>query len=363
MRERLHARCRALIESLAHGGRDDHGRDALLSEIASWQRQELAPYARLWRARGARDAALGFPAMPTDVFRVTRLAAHEEGQDLRTFRTSGTTSGARGAHHIRDLSLYDAAAKAAARHALFPDRERISLLRLIPEGRRASDSSLSYMVDRFEDWFGIAPTIVAYDGETLQTDALIASLEDAVSTERPIALLSTSFALVFALDVLGDRRFALPPGSRIMQTGGYKGRTRSIEAAELRALLSRAFGVPPTHIVAEYGMTELSSQMYELDLRRAALEEAPPRPLATRALWVPGWVRATVVDPETLLPLPDGAIGLLRIDDAANLDSVVAIQTADLATASAGDIFLHGRAAEATPRGCSLSVEEALGSR
>jgi hypothetical protein len=106
-------------------------------------------------------------------------------------------------------------------------------------------------------------------------------------------------------------------------------------------------------------MTELSSQLYETTLAAALRGEHD----APRALWVPGWMRATLVDPETLAPVPAGEVGVLRLDDPANLDSVCAIQTADLARQQAAGIVLLGRAPGAVPRGCSLAIEEALAAR
>lgn len=104
-------------------------------------------------------------------------------------------------------------------------------------------------------------------------------------------------------------------------------------------------------------MTELSSQLYETTLREAALgREASPR-----RLWFPGWVRVTLVDPQTLAPVPDGAEGLLRIDDLANVDSVCAIQTSDRARRIVDGIVVLGRAPGATTRGCSVAVDAALG--
>jgi hypothetical protein len=99
-------------------------------------------------------------------------------------------------------------------------------------------------------------------------------------------------------------------------------------------------------------MTELSSQMYETTL----LAKAEPR-----RLWVPGWVRATPVDPETLAPTEGDAVGILRIDDIANVDSVAAIQTSDLARRVENGIEVLGRAAGAVPRGCGLAMDAALG--
>ena len=105
-------------------------------------------------------------------------------------------------------------------------------------------------------------------------------------------------------------------------------------------------------------MTELSSQMYETSLRDALLG----REAATRRFAVPGWVRAVPVHPETLKPLPRGETGILRIEDLANLDSCAVVQTADLARTVGDGFVLLGRAEGAVPRGCSLAMDEALGS-
>jgi hypothetical protein len=109
--------------------------------------------------------------------------------------------------------------------------------------------------------------------------------------------------------------------------------------------------------VQEYGMTELSSQCYESTLRCALLSHAP----APRRLWVPGWVRVRTIDPDTLAALPNGRVGLLRIDDLANVGSVCAIQTSDLARIDAHGLTVLGRAPDAIARGCSIAVDAWLG--
>jgi len=215
------------------------------------------------------------------------------------------------------------------------------------------------MLGRFTEWFGSEATWAYREDDRIDLEALSGALEAAQGERAPLALLGTSFALVHALDGLQGRRFALPEGSRIMQTGGYKGRSRVLEPAALRQALSEAFGVPDPLIVAEYGMTELSSQLYETTLRDALLADA----IGPRRLWVPGWVRAEPVDPSTLLAVAEGQAGLLRIDDAANLDSVAAVQTSDLARLEDGQLTLLGRLEGATPRGCALAADSALGRR
>ncbi len=330
-RDSLRSRILALIE------RPDVAlRDTLLADLATYQAARVPAYGRLVRTRGAEAA------LPTDVFRFTRVAAHSPDRDIRTFRTSGTTRGARGIHSFADLSLYDAAAETTARAMLFADVERMPLVILAPPAAQALDSSLSYMLDRFVTWFASEATYV------WPLDS--AALQEAMRTDQPVAVLGTSFAFVEVLDA-NDDCYALPAGSRVMQTGGFKGRSREIEPAAMRQMLSSRFGIPATHVVAEYGMTELSSQAYETTLvDRGA-----------RRLRFPVWVRTSIVDPATLRPVMDGP-GLLRIDDPANLDSVCMLQTADMARRIDDGFELLGRAPGSVARGCSLAIEEAIGS-
>jgi hypothetical protein len=326
-------RVRAAIESWR--GDDPARRDAMLAEVARWQAEHVPPFAKLCAARKARfDAgADGWPAVPTDVFRHVRVAAHPPSEDVRVFRTSGTTSGARGEHAFRDLSIYDAAAKRAAEEMLFPDGKR----RLVIVAPRAEGSSLAYMLERFEEWFATEARW-AWSAEGVDLDAF----RQGVAAGGRLAILGTSFALVHLCDALGAERFSLPD-ALVMQTGGFKGRSRELDPAQMRALLASRFGIAQDRIVSEYGMTELSSQMY-----------------GTERLRAPGWVRATPVDPETLRPVADGEVGILRVDDLANVGSAVSIQTSDLARREGGGIVLLGRAPGAVPRGCSLAIEEAL---
>ncbi len=363
-RPALHTRVRALIEQLACGARDDAARDALLLALARYQTRTVLPYGRYAGARlSARRLDLDaltdvaqIPALPSDAFRYARISSRAQSEDVRVFQSSGTTQEARSHHPFQDFSLYDAAAQAAARYALFPDRERMALLILAPHERELPDSSLSYMLARFLEWFGDDASTHVWPLEGAELERLVARLVRAKQAGTPVALLGTSFAFVHALDRLGERRFALPLASRIMQTGGFKGRTRELAPAAMRAQLSATFGVPDDFIATEYGMTELSSQLYDLGLRSALCGEAP----RARRLWAPGWLRVSVVDPDTLLPLPHGQEGLVRIDDCANLDSIAFIQTADLGISHADGLELRGRASSAVERGCSLTADDLL---
>jgi len=351
-RDELKARIEALIATFEAGQPvDAAARDGLIEDLAAWQARRIPEYGRLQR-HGAWP-----PALPTDVFRFRRIAAHPEEEDIRVFRSSGTTSSERSIHVYCNLDLYDVSARAAARHMLFPDVDKMRLVILAPREDEAPDSSLEYMLARFAEWFGTECAWVWRRG-ALDLELLTERLRHAEASGEPVAVLGTSFAFVHAEDGLGEQRFELPPGSRVMQTGGYKGRSREVDPDILLAAIGARYGVAAPRIINEFGATELSSQMYETTLR-----EELDGPLGPRRLWVPPWVRATPVDPDTLQPVQGETIGILRIDDTANLDSLCCIQTADLAQRLGDGIVVLGRAPGATPRGCSLAADQALGAQ
>jgi hypothetical protein len=65
-----------------------------------------------------------------------------------------------------------------------------------------------------------------------------------------------------------------------------------------------------------------------------------------------------VVDPETLKPLPNGEIGLLKHLDLANRGHILAIQTDDLGRQTGEGFEVFGRSKEGGARGCSLTIDE-----
>src|SRR5690606_32595439 len=148
-------------------------------------------------------------------------------------------------------------------------------------------------------------------------------------------------------------RYRLAAGSRLMDTGGFKGRGREVGEEELRATYAELLGIPGDHVVNEYGMTEMCSQFYDNVLRDRVLRGTVRR----RHKQGPPWVRTRVVDPETLEAVPRGEVGILRHYDLANLGSVMAVQTEDIGREVEGGFVLLGRAAGAPPRGCSIAMD------
>jgi hypothetical protein len=150
-----------------------------------------------------------------------------------------------------------------------------------------------------------------------------------------------------------------------------------VEKPELHAQISERLGMPANHIVSEYGMSELSSQAYDLTIANHArqsnqsLATFPPLPKGEgrgegkgdtrkstisdeRIFHFPPWARVQIINPESGCEVAENETGLIRIFDLANVYSVMAVQTEDLGMRRGDGFELLGRAAMAESRGCSL---------
>jgi hypothetical protein len=337
--------------------------DALALRIFAYQHARNAPYAAFCDSRGLTPDRVAtwrdIPAVPTAAFKEVDLVAGAATRADAVFRTSGTTQGRRGRHIIPDLALYHGSLVPNFRAHVVPDLDDILMLALVPPPQQLTDSSLAHMIAVVMDRLGARDSgWYASLSEGIAETELEEALDACVTRARPALLLGTSFAFVHWTDSLRERerRFVLPAGSRVMDTGGYKGRGREVAEDALRATYAELLGVPAEWCVNEYGMTELCSQFYDATLR----EHVAGGHARTRRKTPPAWVRTVIVDPDTLAPLPVGATGLLRHVDLANLGSVIAVQTEDIGVAVADGFRVTGRALGAQPRGCSLAMDELL---
>jgi len=306
--------------------------------------------------------------VPAAAFRLARVNTHPPSDDVARFSTSGTTGPRAGVHAFRTTATYAALALRSGARALRSTKGNAVVVSLAPAPVASPDgyaSSLAFMMRLFaRSWDGRGLESPSFDelegARWLVTDGRVdvGGLERAARTAfsrgEPLVVLATAFALVGLLDGLAGRTLEVPSGSVVMVTGGYKGRTRAVEKSELRRGVARAFGLPEAHVVGEYGMTELSSQLYEGTLPGAELRGAP------EVFLPPPWLRVEPVDPVTLDPVAPGAAGIARFVDLGNIDSAVAVQTDDLVRCVGDGIELLGRREGAEPRGCSLALEALL---
>lgn len=338
---------------------DDNAFDALARDVFAWQFEHNRPLAAWWTRRGALPHRIThwteIPAVPTAAFKEVPLVAGDARDAEMVFRTSGTTRGAerRGEHHVIDRSLYHAALLPIFDAWVLPDGAHPAMLSLMPHARDLPDSSLAHMITVIVERRGAAGSGWFADADAgLAADALDTALLRCIDENRPVCLLGTSSAFVHWLELIHQRgaHYLLPPGSRLMDTGGFKGSGREFVPAQIRTDVAERLAIPDTACVNEYGMTEMLSQFYDSTLRRRGPRRKVPPP----------WVRTRIVDADTLRPRSDDAPGLLQHFDLANLGSALAIQTLDIGRPLEDGFEVLGRATGATPRGCSIAMDELL---
>ena len=262
--------------------------DSLALALFALQFENNAAYRKICEARGLTPKAVAhwmhIPAVPASAFKELELSCIPPEERTAVFHSSGTTEQipSRHFHSAESLAVYEASLWAWFGRHIVPDlKSEISNFKLIiltPPPPRTPHSSLVHMFETVRQKFGSASAPASRaefldkldaDGSwTLDFSAAIAALNSSLATRHSSLLLGTAFSFVHLLDYLMERdlRVELPAGSRVMETGGYKNRSRTMPKAELHALISERLGILPENIICEYGMSELSSQAYDSEI-------------------------------------------------------------------------------------------------
>ncbi len=344
----------------------------LTIDLLEYQRQNHPLYNKYCSLRGRNDrgtSLLDYPPLPVECFKHADVFPFPKERAVAEFYSSGTTEGVRSIHRFRDTSLMMrsniyAFTQFIAR-TMSPKTQIISLM---PSAEENPHSSLGFMISSFVEVFG-APGSASFfsmkDG--LNTEGLISHLIQCATKDIPVHLMGPAFAYVELLDKMGNREIQSAPGSCLLETGGYKGRCREIPKNELRDALSKHLGIERRHIYGEYGMCELSSQAYEICALNTSCK------LPEEGLYIfPNWVKCILFNPENMSPILPGNEGQIAIFDMCNLDSAAYILTGDIGIQVPLDeslrakvpghpkhaLKLLGRAADAMPKGCSMSWDE-----
>ncbi|MGH7939549.1 MAG: hypothetical protein ACREFR_00570 [Limisphaerales bacterium] len=308
------------------------------------------------------------PFAHASTFKELELSCIDPEERTSVFHSSGTTEQkpSRHFHSWDSLKLYEGSLWAgfaenlfrnnAGRTSCMPFRESSShqltgtdgkydLLILTPSPGAVPHSSLVHMFETVRRHLAAPETV--FVAKLGGANAWVIDFKAALAALRigdePKLILGTAFSFVHLLDSLAESsvRLQLPIGSRVMETGGYKNRSRAMPKTELHSLIMEYLGIPHENIICEYGMSELGSQAYDT---------GNPE----RYFHFPAWTGVQIVSPETGFEVSEGETGLVRIFDLANVFSVAAIQTEDLAIRRGCGFELIGRAALAEVRGCSV---------
>jgi Acyl-protein synthetase, LuxE len=351
--------------------------NSLALELFRLQHGHNAAYRRICEASGLTPDGvehwIQIPGVPTAAFKELELSCIPPKERTAVFHSSGTTEQkpSRHFHSAESLAVYEASLWPWFQRHVVPEfgvqSLEFSVLILTPPPAQAPRSSLVHMLETIRKKLGASRSafvgkLVADGSWAVDFDVVLSVLggHSKFKTQNSKLIVGTAFSFVHLLDYLAEHslRFRLPPGSRVMETGGYKNRSRAMPKAELHALITERLGIPRQNIVCEYGMSELSSQAYSVTCDEWQVTSQPDTTchssLITHHFHFPPWARVQIISPETGLEVADGGTGLIRIFDLANVFSVAAIQTEDLGIRCGDGFELIGRAQMAELRGCSL---------
>jgi hypothetical protein len=308
------------------------------------------------------------PAFPTEAFKGNLVASFPLEEAVMGQITSGSTSEARGKVFRDELGreLVLAANRAMTGHWLFPDfasDARCRLLILAPSPKMAPSMGMAIGMEETRLHFGTKDSRFLLGLTGIDVPGLVRGLEEAEDSGVPVALIGSTSAFVYFFGAASKRKlsFRLPPGSRLCDGGGYRGRFGEMTRDHYYEMAADIFGVPENHCVNTLGMAESATNYFDDVLRRSVTEPQAAASAGRRKV-PPPWTRITAVSIEDLSPLPPGEVGLLRHYDLANLPTVLGLQTDNLGvTLEGGGFEIIGRAKVADGKVAPLPSELAVG--
>jgi phenylacetate-coenzyme A ligase PaaK-like adenylate-forming protein len=346
----------ALLSFIADEDASDDEFNALALTLFIYQFERNEPYRRFCQQREKTPRRVkswrDIPAVPINAFKDLTLSCSDPEQAERLFMTSGTTQdGVRGKSYHADVRVYDASMIANFRHRFMGDTERIRMGILFPNETAMPNSSLAHYLALAMAHFGTDDSHYLLTEDGINQIRLWTELAHAETSGEPYALLGTSYSFVHLMDemrALGESA-ELPPGSRILDTGGFKGQSRELDLDEFYKNISSTFFVPRDLCINMYGMTELSTQFYDWGNSACPSVKSGPH-----------WVRTRAINPLTGQDVPRGEAGVLVHCDLAHFNIVSTILTEDAGIEVEDGFLLLGRADRAEAKGCSMAVAEFL---
>ena len=274
------------------------------------------------------------PMVYNDVFKTHLVASFPLEQAVMGCLTGGTTSLTQRGRIFRDedgKKLVFGANRVMTGAYLFPDFEagrRCRILILAPSPELAPSMGMAIGMDQTRRAFGTDDSLFLLGKSGIDIEALLLALRESEATGVPVALIGATAAYVYFFQACRRKKmtFKLPPGSRICDGGGYRGRFGVVTRDDYYAMVEEILGIPGTHCVNVLGEAETATNLFDDSLRR----HARGLPFRKRTRPVPPWSRVLAVSIDTLKPLPDGEVGLLAHWDLANVPTVLAVLTDNL---------------------------------
>jgi len=335
----------------------------LALDLFRFQYKWNTPYKRYCQRRRKSPLTVkrwqDIPPVPFQMFKESTLACEPVEEAEAVFMTSGSTNqDKRGRNYHATLEVWDASMIPPFKQYVLPDREKMTIFILSPAVEVNPNSSLSRYLTMAVKYYGGKDSAFFFDKNAgFNMAGLVEALQQMESKGEPVLLMGATFAYVHFLDYCQSKglRFKLPTESRIFDTGGLKGQAREVTNEELYAWFKESFGVERGRCINMYGMTELSSQLYDRGIETWYKKGQPCYDKIG-----PSWTRVQVLNPETLTPVQTEETGLLAHYDLANWNSALAILTEDIGYQTKDGFVLLGRTKGSEARGCSIAIDEML---
>jgi len=274
------------------------------------------------------------PLVYNDVFKTHLVASFPLEKSVMACLTGGTTSLTQRGRIFRDEDgkrLVFAANRMMTGSYLFPDfrnGKRCRILILAPSPDLAPSMGMAIGMDQTRLAFGTPDSMFLLGKSGVDVNALIKALRESEASGVPVALIGATSAYVYFFQACRRKKmsFRLPPGSRICDGGGYRGRFGVVTREDYYGMVEEILGIPGSHCVNVLGEAETATNLFDDSLRRCVIG----LPSKKRTRPVPPWSRVLAMGIDDLRPLPDGAVGLLAHWDLANVPTVLAVITDNL---------------------------------
>ncbi|KIY23487.1 CoF synthetase [Mesobacillus subterraneus] len=343
-------------------GNSETNFNGLAVTLFQYQFQHNLPYKKFCQTKRKTPLTVKkwdeIPPMPIQGYKELMLACEPPEEAAAVFMTSGTTNPeTKGKNYHPTLAVWDGSMNAPFKKFVLPDVDKMMIFVLSPAADLNEHSSLSRYLSNAVTYFGTENSRFFFTEAGLEMKTVASALRECEDRGEAVMLMGATFAYVHLLDYFLEKnlRFHLAAGSRIFDTGGFKGQTREIEMDKLYGMFAEIFNVKRNMCINMYGMTELSSQVYDQTI--LSTYESGQTIFDKTG---PAWLKTMILDTDTLEPVPNGKSGVIAHYDLANWNSCLAILTEDIGYRTEHGFVILGRVQGSEARGCSIAIDQLM---
>ncbi|RYE90403.1 MAG: long-chain fatty acid--CoA ligase, partial [Oxalobacteraceae bacterium] len=187
-----------LLDFIAQEGCSDAEFDALAAALFAFQYDHDVALRRFCQRRGVTPRQVrgwrDIPLVPISAFKDAVLSCLPPAECERVFMTSGTTrEDVKGRNHHPTIAVWDASMRRNFARRFMADGVALPMTILFPSERELPNSSLARYLSLASREFGAEGSAHCVGPVGMDVEGVVATLDRAVDTGRPIALLGASY--------------------------------------------------------------------------------------------------------------------------------------------------------------------------